>query len=198
MVDITVDFVMMLLWIQYGQWGQAYYVVFTPITYWLLTKWSISDLLLILVILKKISYSKVDIIISCLYEWCIKICLLFLFYIMSYNLFVNKLIWLFLRLLRQINFLKEREVCDIISIFPYSKWLKNSKWVWSGNITIKNCRLTQCTARESHTTITRHQEDKLSKATSSLSSQLSWLQNQKAHKETYNKTLNNYRIPKWK
>ena len=39
---------------------------------------------------------------------------------------------------------------------------------WSGNTTITNCRPTHGTARKSHTTITRHQEDKLSKATSSL------------------------------
>ena len=45
---------------------------------------------------------------------------------------------------------------------------KNSKWVWSGNTTITKCRQTHGTARKSHTTITRHQEDKLSKATSSL------------------------------
>ena len=41
---------------------------------------------------------------------------------------------------------------------------KNSKWVWSGKNTITNCRQTHGTARKSHTTITRHQEDKLSKA----------------------------------
>ena len=41
---------------------------------------------------------------------------------------------------------------------------KNSKWVWSGNTTITNCRQTHGTARQSHTTITRHQEGKLSKA----------------------------------
>ena len=43
-----------------------------------------------------------------------------------------------------------------------------SKLVWPGNTTITNCRQTHDTARKSHTTITRHQEDKLSKATSSL------------------------------
>ena len=46
--------------------------------------------------------------------------------------------------------------------------IKNSKWVWSGNTTIPNCRQPLGTARKSHSTITRHQEDKLSKATSSL------------------------------
>ena len=46
--------------------------------------------------------------------------------------------------------------------------IKNSKWVWSGNTTITNCRQTIDTARKSHTSITRHQEDKLSKARSSL------------------------------
>ena len=44
----------------------------------------------------------------------------------------------------------------------------NSKWIWSGNTTITNCRQTHGTARKRHTTISRHQEDKLSKATSSL------------------------------
>ena len=46
--------------------------------------------------------------------------------------------------------------------------LKNSKWVWSGNTTITNCRQPRGTARKSRSTITRHQEDKLSKAISSL------------------------------
>ena len=45
---------------------------------------------------------------------------------------------------------------------------KNSKWVWSGNTTITNCRQPRGTTRKSRSTITRHQEDKLSKATSSL------------------------------
>ena len=38
----------------------------------------------------------------------------------------------------------------------------------SGNTTITNCRQPHGTARKSHSTITRHQDDKLSKATSSL------------------------------
>ena len=45
---------------------------------------------------------------------------------------------------------------------------KNSKWVWSGNTTITNCRQPCGTARKSRSTITRHQEDTLSKAISSL------------------------------
>ena len=45
---------------------------------------------------------------------------------------------------------------------------KNSKWVWSGNTTITNRRQPCGSARKSHSTIMRHQEDKLSKATSSL------------------------------
>ena len=46
---------------------------------------------------------------------------------------------------------------------------KNSKWVWSGkNTTITNRRQPCGTARKSRPTITRHQEDKLSKAASSL------------------------------
>ena len=51
-------------------------------------------------------------------------------------------------------------------IYP-NPW-KNSKWVWSGNTTITNCRQPRGTARNSRSTITRHQEDKLSKAISSL------------------------------
>ena len=43
----------------------------------------------------------------------------------------------------------------------------NSKWVWSGNTTITNCRQPHGTARKSRSTISGHQEDKLSKATSS-------------------------------
>ena len=49
-----------------------------------------------------------------------------------------------------------------------TNYTKNSKWVRSGNTTITNCRQTHGTARKRHTTITRHQEDRLSKATSSL------------------------------
>ena len=43
-----------------------------------------------------------------------------------------------------------------------------SEWVWSGNTTIKNCRQTRDNVKKSHTTITRHQEDKQSKATCSV------------------------------
>ena len=46
--------------------------------------------------------------------------------------------------------------------------VKKRKWVWSGNTTITNCRHTPCIVRKSDTTITRHQEDNQSKATSSL------------------------------
>ena len=46
--------------------------------------------------------------------------------------------------------------------------LKNSKWVWSGNTTITNRRQPCGTARKSRSTTTKHQEDKLSKATGSL------------------------------
>ena len=45
---------------------------------------------------------------------------------------------------------------------------KNSKWVWSGNTTITNRRQPGGTTKKSRSTITTHQEDKLSKATSSL------------------------------
>ena len=48
------------------------------------------------------------------------------------------------------------------------KLFKNSKWVCWGNTTITNCRQPRGTARKSRSTITRHQEDKLSKAISSL------------------------------
>ena len=47
-------------------------------------------------------------------------------------------------------------------------WPKNSKCIWSENTTNTNCKQTHGTARKSHTTTTRHQEDKLSKATSFL------------------------------
>ena len=50
----------------------------------------------------------------------------------------------------------------------YSIFLQKSKWVWSGNTTITNRRQPCGIARKSRSTITRHQEDKLSKATSSL------------------------------
>ena len=46
--------------------------------------------------------------------------------------------------------------------------IKNSKWVWSGNIIITNHRQPCGTARKSRSSITRHQDHKLSKATSSL------------------------------
>ena len=59
--------------------------------------------------------------------------------------------------------------CHDIKIGNLAFWLfQNSKWVWSGNTTITNRRQPPGTARKSSSTITRHQEDKLSKATSSL------------------------------
>ena len=64
---------------------------------------------------------------------------------------------------------------------------KNSKWVWSGNTTITNCRQPLGTARKSPLTITRHQEDKLSKATSSLFP-IKMIANENGYKVTYNKT----------
>ena len=45
---------------------------------------------------------------------------------------------------------------------------KNSKWEWSGNTTIINCRQTSGVVRKGHTIITRHKEDEQNKATSSL------------------------------
>ena len=53
-----------------------------------------------------------------------------------------------------------REMCHFLH--------KNSKWVWSGNTTITNRRQPHGTVRKSRSTIMRHQEDKLSKAISSL------------------------------
>ena len=50
----------------------------------------------------------------------------------------------------------------------WSDLSQNSKWVWSGNITVTNCRQTHDNVWKSHTAITRHQDDKQSKATSSL------------------------------
>ena len=56
------------------------------------------------------------------------------------------------------------------SISAYSLYwhIENSKRVWSGNTTITDRRQPHGTTRKSHSTITRHQEDKLSKTTSSL------------------------------
>ena len=50
----------------------------------------------------------------------------------------------------------------------FASCIINSKWVWSGNTTITNCRQTIGNAMKNHTTITRHQQDKPSKSTSSL------------------------------
>ena len=54
------------------------------------------------------------------------------------------------------------------AIETFCQRLKNSKSVWSGNTTIINRRQPRGTVRKSRSTITRHQEDKLSKATSSF------------------------------
>ena len=59
-------------------------------------------------------------------------------------------------------------ICQWFVLCNKATYLKNSKWVWSGNTTITNCRQPRGIARKSRSTITRHQEDKLSKATSSL------------------------------
>ena len=50
-----------------------------------------------------------------------------------------------------------------------SNYLKNSTWVWLGNTTITNRRQPHGTARKSHPTITRHQEDKINKQSNQLS-----------------------------
>ena len=47
-------------------------------------------------------------------------------------------------------------------------YFKNSKWLWSENTTITNRRQPRGTTRKSCSTITRHQEENLSKETSSL------------------------------
>ena len=48
----------------------------------------------------------------------------------------------------------------MISSLPVPKASsKNSKWVWSGNTTITNCRQPRGTARKSRSTITRHLDD---------------------------------------
>ena len=57
------------------------------------------------------------------------------------------------------------------------------------SITITNCRQTHGTERNSHTTITRHQEDKLSKAASSFSSPSRWSQNKNGHKVKKYRTI---------
>ena len=63
---------------------------------------------------------------------------------------------------------KRRGYSNIKNHNIYQTNVINSKWVWSGNNTITNRRQPHGTARKSRSTITRHQEDKLSKATSSL------------------------------
>ena len=45
---------------------------------------------------------------------------------------------------------------------------RNSKWVWSGNITITNYTQIYGTSTKNNTTITRHHENNISKANSSL------------------------------
>ena len=77
--------------------------------------------------------------------------------------------------LRRCAVLCEHSGPEFINLFSCSTqlcmkfaFIINSKWVWSGNTTITNRRQPCGTARKSRQTITRHQEDKLSKATSSL------------------------------
>ena len=67
-----------------------------------------------------------------------------------------------------------------------------------GNTTITNCRQTHGTVRKSHTTTSRHQEAKLSKATSSLfpikmTAKLEWTQSnaQQRQTPTMGVTINN-------
>ena len=72
---------------------------------------------------------------------------------------------------------------------------ETTKRVWSGNTAVTNCRQICNTTRKSHTIITRHQEDKQSKATSSLSNaQLNIEQLQNPTMEvTINNDFNNNR-----
>ena len=55
-----------------------------------------------------------------------------------------------------VDFCRQALMC----ICAYVLDVKNSKSVWSGNTTITNRRQTNGTARKSHTTITRHQENR--------------------------------------
>ena len=57
---------------------------------------------------------------------------------------------------------------DLDALKNKRKTIENSMWIWSGNTTITNRRQPHGTVRKNRSTITRHQEDKLSKATSSL------------------------------
>ena len=57
---------------------------------------------------------------------------------------------------------------DISSLTTDLIWTKKVSECDQDYTKITNCRLTHGTAKKSHTTIMRHQEDKLSKATSSL------------------------------
>ena len=61
-----------------------------------------------------------------------------------------------------------RSFLSVYQALASQNQVQNSKWVWSGNTTITNCRQPRGTVRKSRSTITRHQEDKLSKAISSL------------------------------
>ena len=58
-------------------------------------------------------------------------------------------------------------IYTFLEVFAHGPIFEDSKWVWSGNTTITNRRQPCGTARKRRSTITRHQEDKLSKATSS-------------------------------
>ena len=70
------------------------------------------------------------------------------------------------------------KACDMHIFRPWTQHLQSSKkvelikgnWAWSGYITITQCRPTRDNVRKSHRTltVTRHQEDNLSKATRSL------------------------------
>ena len=69
------------------------------------------------------------------------------------------------------SYIFEVGITNLVLNGSWDGWLsqtKNSKWVWSGNTKMTNRRQPCGTPRKSRSTITRHQEDKLSKATSSL------------------------------
>ena len=76
--------------------------------------------------------------------------------------------WQTLRILAYFVHMRRKKILHFLIQRALLSIIKNSKWVWSGNTTITNRRQPHGTARKSRSTITRQQEDKLSKATSSL------------------------------
>ena len=87
--------------------------------------------------------------------------------IISNSLIINELYWKCVLLTGglEVSFSIYKQAASQVN---RPRGYKKSKWVWSGNTTITNRRQPRGTVRKSCSTITRHQEDKLSKATSSL------------------------------